>query len=79
MVRGYQRRAAAKQERQLEKWRQTRLVATILRNAHRGPNDVALTPEEFLALPGDRPPLPPMDEETFDATMARLAEFDTLS
>jgi hypothetical protein len=53
-------------------------VATLLHNAHRGPNDYALTPEEFMLLPGDTPPPPPMDEETFDDTMARLAEFDTL-
>jgi hypothetical protein len=47
-------------------------------NAHRGPNQLGQTPEEFMALPGDPPPAPPMSEETFDETMSRLAEFDTL-
>jgi hypothetical protein len=78
MARGYLRRQDEKRERELDKWRRTRLVATILVNAHRGPNQLGQTPEEFMALPGDPPPAPPMSEETFDETMARLAEFDTL-
>lgn len=78
MARGYLRRQEAKREREVDKWRRTRLVATILVNAHRGPSQLAQTPEEFLALPGDPPPTPPMSEEDFDATMARLAEFDNL-
>jgi hypothetical protein len=78
MARGYLRRQEEKRERELDKWRRTRLVATILVNAHRGPNQLGQTPEEFMALPGDPPPAPPMSEETFEETMARLAEFDTL-
>jgi hypothetical protein len=78
MARGYLRRQERRERVEVEHWRRTRLVATILVNAHRGPNQLGQTPEEFMALPGDPPPAPPMSEETFDETMSRLAEFDTL-
>lgn len=78
MAWGYKRRQERREHDEVEQWRRTRLVATILVNAHRGPNQLAQTPEEFMPLPGDPPPAPPMSEETFDETMARLAEFDTL-
>lgn len=71
MARGYQRRHA-------EQWRRTRWLGTILLNAHRGAGDAPLAPEDVMHLYGDPPPAPPMDEETFEATMARLAEFDNL-
>lgn len=72
MCRGYLRREA-------ERARPQRLVAAILLNAHRSSRDHAVAPEDIFYLYGDLPPAPPMDEETFEATMARLAEFDTLS
>ncbi|WP_233635645.1 hypothetical protein [Hymenobacter setariae] len=78
MARGYRRRQERKEREEVEQWRRTRLVATILVNAHRGASQLAQSPEEFMALPGDPPPAPPMSEETFDETMARLAEFDNL-
>ena len=72
MARGYQRR-------QTDGWRQTRLLATILVNVNRDPTKTAaLSPEELFALPGDAPWEPALSEEDFEATMARLAEFDTL-
>lgn len=78
MAWGYKQRQKREEHAQVEGWRQTRLLATILVNAHRGPNQLAQTPEEFMELPGDPPPAPPMSEEDFEATMARLAEFDKL-
>ena len=71
MVRGYLRRGA-------ERARPHRLIAAILLNAHRGENEPAQRPEEVFYLYGDPPQEPPMQEEEFDATMARLAAFDNL-
>ncbi len=71
MCRGYRRRSA-------DAWRQTRLLGAILLNVNRGPGSLPVVPEEWMPLPGDAPPAPPMDEENFDDTMARLAAFDNL-
>ena len=72
MARGYHRR-------QTEAWRRTRWLGTILLNVNRAPNTAAAAPEEVLSLPGDPPPAPPMSLTELDETLARLAEFDTLS
>jgi hypothetical protein len=72
MCQGYQRR-------QTESWRQTRWLGTILLNVNRPPGMPAYAPEEVLSLPGDPPYAPPLSVEEFDDTMARLAEFDTLT
>jgi len=72
LVQGYQ-------HRQAEEWRRTRLLATILLNVNRDPEKSApLSPEEVFWLPGDLPIALPMQEEEFEATMARLAAFDNL-
>jgi len=71
MCRGYHRRNA-------NQWRQTRLLATLQLNAHRPAHALPFVPEEWMPLYGDAPPTPPMDEQEFDETMARLAEFDKL-
>jgi hypothetical protein len=72
MCQGYHRR-------QTEAWRQTRWLGTILLNVNRPPGMPAYLPQEVLELPGDPPYAPALSAEEFDDTMARLAEFDTLS
>jgi hypothetical protein len=78
MALGHQQRQERAHESRIDNWRQTRLLATILINTNRGPNTLAISPQDLFELPGDPPPAPPMSEEDFDNTMARLAEFDTL-
>jgi hypothetical protein len=72
MARAYQRRCKTKEQREIDKWRRTRLVATILRNVNRGENEPSLTPEEFLPLPDDAPPQPVevMSEDEFNRIAA---------
>jgi hypothetical protein len=71
MARGYRRREA-------DAWRHTRLLATIQTNIHRGQDDPALTPEEFMALPGDVLPERPhqLTPEQVEADFARTADLD---
>lgn len=71
MARGYRRREA-------DAWRHTRLLATIYTNIHRGENDPALTPQEFMPLPGDvLPEVPPaLNPEQVEAEFARVATLD---
>lgn len=72
MARGYK-------ARQTEAWQRTRWLGTILLNVNRAAGTPAIAPEDVLELPGDPPPAPPMSAEELDATLARLAEFDTLT
>lgn len=72
MVRGYN-------ARQTEAWRRTRWLGTILLNVNRAAGTPAITPEDVLELPGDPPPAPPMSAAELEETLARLAEFDTLT
>lgn len=78
MVRGYQRRATEKQERELDKWRRLRILAVLQLNAHRGENDAALTPEEWMPLPGDSLPKAPLvlSPEQVEAEYAHTATLD---
>lgn len=78
MVRGYIRREKVEQDRQTDAWRRTRILATILLNAHRGENDPAITPEEFMPLEGDPLPEAPhqYSAEEVEAEFARLTTLD---
>jgi len=70
--RGYLRRTAQRD-------RPLRLIATMLHNAHRGPKDPALLPEQLLPLYGDplpEPPPPPLTEEEVEAEFARTKSLD---
>jgi hypothetical protein len=82
LVRGYHRQQKREQERheaaEIDAWRRTRLLGTILVNINRAEKTAAITPEELFALPGDPPPPEPMSLEEFDAIIARLGEFDKI-
>ncbi|MGI4822246.1 MAG: hypothetical protein ACRYFV_13635 [Janthinobacterium lividum] len=79
MVRGYERRQKHKQAREVDKWRRTRLVATILLNAYRDPKKTsAYVPEKWLPLLGDILPEPPKEltPEEVEAEFARTKVLD---
>ena len=80
MVRGYHRQQKREHERreasEIDAWRRTRLIGTMLVNINRAEKTPAITPEELFALPGDPPPPEPMTEEEYDAIMARMSTYD---
>jgi hypothetical protein len=78
LIRGYQRQQKRREADEVEAWRRTRLLGTILVNISRAEKTPAITPEELFFLPGDPPPPEPMSLEEFDAIMARMSEFDNL-
>jgi hypothetical protein len=78
LLRGYQRQQKRREVEEVEAWRRTRFLGTLLVNINRAEKTPAISPEELFFLPGDPPPPEPMSLEEFDAIIARLGEFDTL-
>lgn len=77
MCRGYHRRQQRRESQQLDAWRRTRLLATILVNIHREAGTAAIEPEELLALPGDGADAAPgMSPEEVEILWAKLDELD---
>ena len=61
--------------RQVRKWQHTRFLAAITLNVNRAEKTPPIQPQDVLWLPGDPPPTV-LDEEEFEATMARLSNPD---
>ena len=75
----FDRRCRGYHRRQTEAWRRTRWLGTLLVNINRAHGTAPTEQQDLFTLPGDPPPAPPMSAEDLDATLARLAEFDTLT